>query len=106
MDGFIERERAMEARFQHDQLLEYKILARRNRLFGLWAASLLDLPQDRAEGYARKLASGIMCTADGGEVLEKTLADFNENSVAISENRARKQLDYFYQDAMVQILDE
>jgi hypothetical protein len=106
MDGFIERERAQEAKFQHDQLLEYKILARRNRLFGLWAASLLDLSQEHAEIYARQLASGIMCTADGDEVLEKTLADFNENSVEMSENRARKQLDYFCQDAMVQILDE
>ena len=38
MTTFHEREREFEARFKHDQELQFKVTARRNKLLGLWAA--------------------------------------------------------------------
>jgi len=38
MPTFDDREKEFEARFKHDQELQFKVKARRNRLLGLWAA--------------------------------------------------------------------
>jgi hypothetical protein len=44
MKSFTERERGFEAEFKRNQELKFRVTARPNRLFGLWAASQLDLP--------------------------------------------------------------
>ena len=41
MKSFIEREKGFEAEFKRNQELAFRITARRNRLFGLWAAGRL-----------------------------------------------------------------
>ena len=41
MAAFDEREKDFEARYKHDQELQFKVKARRNRLLGLWAAGLV-----------------------------------------------------------------
>ena len=58
MTTFDDRERGFEAKFAHDQELEFKTTARRNRLLGLWAAELMGLQKKHLEDYAKaKLAS-------------------------------------------------
>ena len=48
MTTFDEREKDFEARFKHDQELQFKVTARRNRLLGLWAAGLMGLGGEAA----------------------------------------------------------
>ena len=55
MTTFDAREKEFEARFKHDQELQFKITARRNRLVGLWAAQHLGLLGDAAEAYAQRV---------------------------------------------------
>ena len=43
MGTFEEREKSSERKFQHDQELNFKIKARRDKLLGLWAAQCLGL---------------------------------------------------------------
>jgi len=43
MSSFDDRERAEEAKFAMDEATEFKVMARRNKLLGLWAAELMDL---------------------------------------------------------------
>ena len=62
MTAFDTREKEFEARFKHDQELQFKITARRNRLLGLWAAQHLGLLGDAAEAYAQRVVE-----ADGGQ---------------------------------------
>ena len=40
MTSFNEREKAFENKYKHDQELQFKVEARRNKLLGLWAAEL------------------------------------------------------------------
>jgi hypothetical protein len=58
MTTFDTREKEFEARFKHDQELQFKITARRNRLAGLWSAQHLGLLGDAAEAYAASSKSG------------------------------------------------
>ncbi|MEO1248775.1 MAG: ATPase inhibitor subunit zeta, partial [Pseudomonadota bacterium] len=43
MTTFEDREKGFEAKFKHDQELQFKVANRRNKLLGLWAADLLGL---------------------------------------------------------------
>jgi hypothetical protein len=103
MDNFLHRERAMETKFQHEQFLEYKILARRNRLFGLWIAGILGLEDIAAETYARGVVSGHFCTPGAETLLEKVFQDLEAASLEMSPHLVRKQLEYCLKDANMQI---
>ena len=41
MTTFQDRENAFEKQFEHDQELQFKANARKNKLLGLWAAGLM-----------------------------------------------------------------
>jgi hypothetical protein len=51
-----DRERAEEALFVHRQALAFEAHARRNKLFGLWAARLSGLEDEPAQRYAMAIA--------------------------------------------------
>ena len=53
MSSFDDRERAEEAKFAMDEATGFKVMARRNKLLGLWAAELMDLHGAEAEAYAK-----------------------------------------------------
>jgi hypothetical protein len=53
MTTFDKRERAFGAKFALDQEILFKIGARRNKLFGLWAAKQLGLSGVDAEAYGK-----------------------------------------------------
>ena len=46
MTTFDDREKDFEARYKHDQELQFKVKARRNRLLGMWAAGKMGLSGD------------------------------------------------------------
>ena len=53
MTFFDDREKGFEAKYKHDQELQFKVFARRNKLLGLWAAQKLGLGGEAAEAYAK-----------------------------------------------------
>lgn len=59
--GFEQRERAFEAKYAHDEEFRYLVRARRDRLFGEWAATMAALPPAQAEA----LVAEILHLADG-----------------------------------------
>ena len=44
MTTFDKREEGFEKKFAHDEELQFKAMARRNKLLGLWAAAMLGEP--------------------------------------------------------------
>jgi hypothetical protein len=53
MSTFDDRQRAFETKFARDEEMQFRIIARRNRLLGEWAARLMGLDQAEAESYAK-----------------------------------------------------
>jgi hypothetical protein len=53
MNSFNDRERAFEAKFAHDEDMKFRMMARRNRLLGHWAAEKMGLSEAEAESYAK-----------------------------------------------------
>jgi hypothetical protein len=63
MTTFENRENAFENKFAHDAETRFRILARRDKLIGLWAAAKLGKDGEAAEEYARQVVLSPSCTA-------------------------------------------
>ena len=104
MRGLDERQKAFEAEFQRNQELAFRITARRNRLFGLWAARRLGVPDgDAAEDYARAVVAADFTAPGDDAVVEKVRGDFVAARIAISDAELRAALAHAAMEARQQL---
>jgi hypothetical protein len=106
MTTFDAREKEFEARFKHDQELQFKITARRNRLLGLWAAQQLGLLGDTAESYAERVVSAQLQPGGNRNVVAKLAADLGAKDPTFTAARIRFELDHFAEQAKRQMMQE
>ena len=55
MTSFDDREKGFETKFARDEEMAFRIVARRNRLLGEWAARLMGLTEVEGEAYAKEV---------------------------------------------------
>jgi hypothetical protein len=106
MTQFDNREKAFESKYAHDQELQFKVMARRNKLLGLWVAGELGLAGEAAAQYAIDVVKADFQEAGDEDVYRKVKADLDAKQVAVSEHRIRKEMDDLLTEAKRQILDE
>jgi hypothetical protein len=75
MTGFDERKDAFESKFAHDEALRFKATARRNKLFGLWAAEQLGKTGADADAYAKTVVLADFEEAGDADVIRKVRQD-------------------------------
>lgn len=75
MDSFKDREAAFENKFAHDEEMQFKAFARRNKLIGLWAAGVLGKSGADAESYAMECVYADFEEAGHEDVYRKLAAD-------------------------------
>ena len=93
MNGFENRVKGFEAKYRVDQENEFKVISRRNRLLGEWAATQMGLSGDATGSYAKKVVESYFTKPGGAGVVEKMLADFGDKDIAIDEIALRKKMD-------------
>ena len=106
MTMFDQREKEFETRFKHDQELQFKITARRNRLLGLWAAKHLGLLGDTAEAYAERVVEAQLRAGGTKNVVDKLAADLGAKDPTFTAARIRFELDHFAEQAKRQLMKE
>lgn len=84
-DSFREREKSEEAKYKLDEERHFKVLCRRNKLFGLWAAEELGLSKREAEAYAKDLVMMLLDDHDADRALERVRGDFRAAGLAADE---------------------
>jgi len=92
MTQFDERERAFENMYARDQELQFKIVARRNRLLGMWAAKKMGLTEAEADAYAKDVIHADFEDSGGDDVIRKLLGDLTAAGVDIDEDLIRQTL--------------
>ena len=92
MTTFDERERAFEAKFARDQEMQFRIVARRNRLLGKWAAGLMGLTEVEADSYARDVIHADFEEAGDEDVIRKLLGDLTTAGIDIDDARIREEV--------------
>jgi hypothetical protein len=85
--------------------MQFRILARRNRLLGAWAARLMGLSEAEAEAYAKDVIRAEF--EDGGdeEVIRKLLGDLTSAGVECDESRIREALAHKSVEARRQLIE-
>ena len=105
MSQFDDRERAFEAKFARDEEMQFRILARRNRLLGEWAARLMSLSEEETIGYAKDVVRADFEEAGDEDVIRKVLGDLTAANVECSEDAIRAALGHKEVEARRQIIE-
>ena len=103
MSTFEDRENAFESKFAHDEEMQFKAAARRNKLLGLWAAGLMGKSGEAADEYAKSVVIADFEEAGDDDVLRKVAGDLG--SLA-DEATIRSQMDSLMAEAKTQIMGE
>lgn len=98
-----DRERGFERKFAFDEELRFKATARRNKLFGLWAAKQLGRSGADADAYAREVVVADLSEAGDQDVIRKVLADLQAAGVASDEGQLKVRLIELMAQAIKQV---
>jgi len=93
MTDFQDRERAFEAKFAHDEEMQFRIIARRNRLLGEWAAVKMGLSAAETDAYAKAVVQADFEEAGDEDVIRKLVGDLTSAGVEIDEASVRAALE-------------
>ena len=105
MTQFDDRERAFETKFAHDEEMKFRIIARRNRLLGEWAARLMKLSDAETQAYAKDVVRADFEEAGDEDVIRKVLGDLTAAGVECDDARIREQLGHKTVEARRQIIE-
>jgi hypothetical protein len=103
MTTFDKRQEGFEKKFAHDEETKFKVIARRNKLLGLWVAEQLGLKGDAADAYAGDVVSADFQEAGDGDVIRKVIGDLKAKKIEVSDHRIRRRLDELLEEAKKQI---
>ena len=105
MSTFDDRERAFETKYARDQEMQFRVVARRNRLLGRWAAGLMGLSEAEAEAYASDVIRADFEEAGDEDVIRKLLGDLTSAGVDCDDARIREALEHKTVEARRQLME-
>jgi hypothetical protein len=103
MTTFDNRKDAFENKFALDEELRFKAMARRNKLLGLWAASLLGKSGDEADAYAKSVVLSDFQEAGDDDVLRKVRGDLEAAGKPQTDGQIRRTMDELLARAVQEI---
>ena len=106
MTQFDDRERAFETKFARDEEMQFRILARRTRLLGHWAARLMGLSEVETEAYAKDVVRADFEEAGDEDVIRKVLGDLTAAGVDADDAKIREALAMKLVEARRQIIEQ
>ena len=83
--------------------IEFRVIARRNRLLGDWAAEQLGFDGDAAGAYAKEVIAAGLERGGDEAVANKILTDFSEGSVAVTDAQLRAKITEFLEIAREEV---
>ena len=106
MTTFNDREKSFEKKFQHDQEIQFKVNARKNKLLGLWAAGLLGRAGADAEAYAKEVVMADFEKPGDSDVVHKLMKDLAAAGKPMEDHAIRKQSERLVEEAKKQVMGE
>ena len=91
MSSFDDREKSFEKKFAHDEELQFKVSARRNKYIGEWASKILGYNPDQEKEYIQSVIKADFAEAGDDDVFRKVKEDLKDHN--ISDEDIRKKMD-------------
>lgn len=105
MTTFDDREHAFEAKFARDEEMAFRVVARRNRLLGQWAAAQMGLTAEETDAYGKAVVQADFEEAGDEDVIRKVLGDLTAAGVEIDEAAVRRALNEKSAEARRQLME-
>ena len=97
MSSFDEREKSFEKKFAHDEELQFKISARRNKYLGQWASQILRYNSDQEKEYIQSVIRADLAEEGIEDLIKKLKLDLADHN--IPEEEIRKKIKEFDETA-------
>jgi hypothetical protein len=91
-NGFEDRKKAAEGKWAHDEEVRFKVMARRNKLLGQWAAGEMGISGPESDAYAKAVVQADFEEAGDEDVFRKIRRDFDDKKVAASDHAIRTKM--------------
>ena len=105
MTSFDDRERGFETKFARDEEMAFRIVARRNRLLGEWAAQKMGLTEVEGEAYSKEVIRAEFEEAGDEDVIRKLLGDMTAAGVEIDDAAIREAIAHKQVEARRQLME-
>ena len=89
MSSFEDREKNFEKKFAHDEELQFKISARRNKYLGQWASQILGYDQEKETEYIQSVIKADFEEAGDEDVFRKLKKDLKDHNIPDEEIRKK-----------------
>ena len=101
MDSFKDREKNFEKKFAHDEELQFKASARRNKYIGQWISKIFNYNQVQEKEYIQSVIKADFAEAGDEDVFRKIKEDLKDHN--ISDEEIRKKMNEFDEKAKSEI---
>ena len=91
MSSFDDREKSFEKKFAHDEELQFKISARKNKYLGQWASLILGYDEEQEKEYIQSVIKADFEEAGDDDVFRKLKLDLKDHNK--SDEEIRKKMD-------------
>jgi hypothetical protein len=89
MSTFNERGKSFEKKFAHDEELQFKVSARKNKYLGQWASQILGYDQEKEKEYIQAVIKSDFEEAGDEDVFRKLKADLTDHNISDEEIRKK-----------------
>ena len=87
MSSFDEREKGFEKKFAHDEELQFKISAKKNKYLGEWASKILGHKDEKEKEYIQSVIKADFAEAGDEDVFRKLKKDLENHNISDEEIR-------------------
>ena len=91
MSTFDERKKSFEKKFAHDEELQFKVSARRNKYLGQWVSQILKYNLEQEKEYIQAIIKADFAEAGDQDVFRKLKADLKDHNK--TDEEIRKKMD-------------
>lgn len=103
MTTFDDREHAFEAKFAHDEEMQFLARMRRNRFMAVWASALKGEPVESAKKYGQELVRADLKHVNEDDVVNAVLSYLGDLT---DEQTVRQKMTELLVEAKTQIISE
>jgi hypothetical protein len=89
MDSFKDREQNFEKKFAHDEELQFKVNARRNKYLGQWASQILSYDSEKEKEYIQSVIKADFEEVGDEDVFRKLKVDLKDYNISDEEIRKK-----------------
>ena len=97
MSSFDERQKGFEKKFAHDEELQFKVHAKRNKFVGEWVSQILGYNDEKKENYILDVIKADFAEKGDEDVFRKIKEDLKDHN--ISDEKIREKMNQLLEKA-------